>query len=107
MKSEGLVRLGRAVVAQRKRLGWATREAFEDNIDLTYRVLTDLENGNRKLGAKAYGQVERALRWEPGSIDDILAGVGRWHVHRPNGSDSLTAAALRAATLHALMTSWR
>ena len=61
MKSEGLVRLGRAVVAQRKRLGWATREAFEDNIDLTYRVLTDLENGNRKLGAKAYGQVERAL----------------------------------------------
>lgn len=74
MKSEGLVRLGRAVVAQRKRLGWATREAFEDNIDLTYRVLTDLENGNRKLGAKAYGQVERALRWEPGSIDDILAG---------------------------------
>ena len=69
-----LERLGTIVVARRKSLGWPTRQAFADNIDLTYRVLTDLENGARKLGPKAYAVVEQTLEWRPGSVDRILSG---------------------------------
>lgn len=69
-----LQRLGELVVARRTAQGWPTRQAFADNIDLTYRVLTDLENGVRRLGAKAYAVVERALEWRPGSVDRILSG---------------------------------
>lgn len=73
MESE-LQRLGRLVVSRRKALGWPTRQAFADGIALTYRVLTDLENGVRPLGAKAYAVIEQALEWQPGSIDNILDG---------------------------------
>lgn len=74
MEQEPLERLGKLVVARRKGQGWATREQFASNIDLTYRVLTDLENGKRQLGPKAYATIERALDWKPGSVDRILAG---------------------------------
>lgn len=73
MESE-LDRLASRVVARRKEKGWPTRQAFADAIDLTYRVLTDLENGVRRLGPKAYAVIELALEWRPGSIDNILAG---------------------------------
>lgn len=74
METEPLVILGETVKERRKRLGWPTRQDFADGIDLTYRVLTDLENGNRRLGDKAYSQIEDALEWRRGSIDAILAG---------------------------------
>lgn len=74
MESERFKSLGAHVVNRRRQLGWPTRQAFADNINLVYRVLSDLENGSRRLGAKAYAEVERALRWQPGSVDAVLAG---------------------------------
>lgn len=35
---------------------------------------TDFENGTRRLREYNYAGIERALDWEPGSIDSILAG---------------------------------
>ncbi|QSM03791.1 immunity repressor [Mycobacterium phage prophiGD05-3] len=74
MEPERLQRLGLYVVERRRQRGWPTRQAFADNVDLTYRVLTDIENGVRALGPKANATIERALLWQPGSIDTILAG---------------------------------
>ncbi|MEC4616194.1 helix-turn-helix domain-containing protein [Tsukamurella tyrosinosolvens] len=71
---EALHRLGQAVVQARHLLGWSTREDFADNIDVSYRVLSDLETGRRRLGQSSYIKVERALLWEPGSIAAVLRG---------------------------------
>lgn len=73
MESE-LKRLGRLIVARRKQRGLPTRQAFADSLKITYRVLTDLENGTRQLGAKTYLQIEKALGWQPGSVEAVLAG---------------------------------
>jgi hypothetical protein len=62
------------VVARRKQRGWPTRQEFANNVALTYRVLTDVENGTRRLGPKAYAEIEKALEWQPGSVDAIIHG---------------------------------
>lgn len=84
MESERFKRLGAHVVNRRRQLGWPTRQAFADNINLVYRVLSDLENGSRPLGAKAYAEVERVLRWQPGSVDAVLAGGDPTPVEQPD-----------------------
>ena len=66
--------LGDAVRMRRVQRGMATREEFAEQVSLGYRVLTDLENGARRLGPKSYGEIEEALAWPPGSCETILAG---------------------------------
>lgn len=73
MESERLAQLAKMVVARRKARGWPTRQAFAENIALDYRVLTDLENGVRRLGGKSYAAVEAALLWNAGGIDRYLS----------------------------------
>jgi hypothetical protein len=41
---------------------------------LTDRTLSDVENGDRHASKNTYVILERALDWQPGSIDMILAG---------------------------------
>ncbi len=41
---------------------------------LTDRTLSDVENGDRDASKNTYVILERALDWQPGSIDMILAG---------------------------------
>lgn len=75
MESDNRKRLGHAVVARRTDLGMRTTKALAELADLSPRMLGDVENGRRdnfSPGAKA--QIERALQWEPGSIDAVLAG---------------------------------
>lgn len=74
MEQENLVRLGEKVVLRRRERGWPTRQAFAGSVDLSYRTVSDLENGSRQLGPKAYAKIEDALAWQPGSVDRILAG---------------------------------
>ena len=73
-QEESLGRLGRTIVARRTDLGYPTRQAFADEVNLTYRVLTDLENGKRMVGPKTYASIEQALRWAPGSVGRVLRG---------------------------------
>lgn len=72
--ADDLKRLGKLVQARRIELGYSTREKFVEQLGFSYRVLTDLENGNRKLGSASYRDVETALRWATGSIDEVLLG---------------------------------
>ncbi|MCF8609996.1 hypothetical protein L5G28_07455 [Gordonia sp. HY285] len=90
-----LERLGRLVVARRRVRGWPTREEFSSNVDLSYRVLTDLENGKRRLGAKAYSAIETALHWTPGSVDAVLEGRDPQPIDT-GGQSSRLLAVLRA-----------
>lgn len=69
-----LERLGQLVQARRIELGWGKREEFAQQVTFSYRVLTDLENGNRKLGKSSYREIESVLDWETGSVEDILDG---------------------------------
>ena len=68
--------LGEAVRMRRVQRGMATREEFAERVNLTYRVLTDLENGARRLGPKSYRKIEETLDWPPGSCEAIL--IGGW-----------------------------
>lgn len=61
---------------RRVQRGMATREEFAERVNLTYRVLTDLENGARRLGPKSYRKIEETLDWPPGSCEAIL--IGGW-----------------------------
>ena len=75
MESEDRKRLAQAVIARRVELGMKTTKALADKAGLSARMLGDVENGRRDNfsdGAKA--QIERALRWDAGSIDDVLSG---------------------------------
>lgn len=75
MSGENRKRLAEAVVTRRVDLGMLTTVALAEAAGLTARMLGDVENGRRQnfsRGAKA--QIERALRWAPGSIDAVLGG---------------------------------
>ncbi|MBM7280316.1 hypothetical protein JTZ10_21465 [Gordonia rubripertincta] len=74
MTDDNLKRLGQLVQARRIAQGWKTREGFADQLSFSYRVLTDLENGNRKLGSASYREIENKLEWRAGSVDKILQG---------------------------------
>jgi hypothetical protein len=68
-------RLAREVISRRVELGMNTTKALAEKAQLSPRMLGDVENGRRdnfSPGAKA--QIERALRWDAGSIDAVLTG---------------------------------
>ncbi|WP_040511812.1 helix-turn-helix transcriptional regulator [Gordonia soli] len=72
--TDDLKRLGNHVQTRRIEMGWSTREKFAEQLSVSYRVVTDLENGKRKLGKATYREVESVLDWETGSVDVVLSG---------------------------------
>lgn len=72
--NEDLTRLGSYVTSRRTECGYRTRKDLGNVLDFDYRVLSDIENGDRKAGAGSYAMLENALRWKPGSIAAILKG---------------------------------
>lgn len=68
-------RLGQLVVARRIQLGMRTSVALAEAAGLTPRVISDLESGRRSnFSASTKAQIEAALKWHTGSIDDALGG---------------------------------
>ncbi|OBA62214.1 hypothetical protein A5780_19340 [Nocardia sp. 852002-20019_SCH5090214] len=51
-----------------------TRDELAQRIDLSYRALTDLENGKRAFSMNTLAKVEQALEWAPGTSVNILEG---------------------------------
>lgn len=75
MTTQDWKRLADKVIARRVELGMHTTTALAERSKLTPRALGDVENARRTnytRGTKA--QIEHALDWVYGSIDDILAG---------------------------------
>lgn len=62
------------MVSRRIELGMRTREALADKIEISYRVLSDLENGKRSFAPSTLAVVEQALDWQPGSAKRVVAG---------------------------------
>ena len=86
-------RLGDRVVSRRVALGMKTREELASRMDLSYRALSDLENGKRSFTAGTLAMVEQSLAWTPGSAQRILAGgepalAGRDQTARPDEQTS-------------------
>lgn len=69
-----LQRLGTLVTSRRVELGYRVRVKFAKQIDLSDRLLADLEKGVRGLSVGSYAVLEQALEWQPGSIKAVLAG---------------------------------
>lgn len=66
-------RLGRHVKQRRLRLRLSVRAAARlANIDRA--TWASMENGSRRVAAYNHAGVERALEWEPGSIESVLNG---------------------------------
>lgn len=66
-------RLGAYVVARRVELGYRSQQALDDVSGVSYRTISRLENGS-KVGKGTVRALERALRWQIGSAERILAG---------------------------------
>lgn len=66
--------LGAAVVRRRIELGLNTREELAQRMSLSYRALTDLENGKRPFSMNTLSKVEQALDWPSGTSVNILEG---------------------------------
>lgn len=74
-------RLGDLLVARRIELSrtidpdWRFRRRFADQHQLDYRTVSDLETGRRNnYETLTFRRIERAYRWEVGSIDQVLIG---------------------------------
>jgi hypothetical protein len=74
MDGHGLERLGHHIVSRRVELGYRNRTDLANNLQITVRTLSDIENGVRKASPGTYAMLENKLGWPPGSIDTILAG---------------------------------
>jgi hypothetical protein len=74
VNTDALQRLGILVTSRRVELGERVRKRFAESVDLSDRLLADIENGVRPAGAGTYAVLEQELRWRPGSIKDILRG---------------------------------
>lgn len=72
--SRPLVRLGQMVRARRLALDIREGKDLAQKVRVSPRVITDIERGNRKVGAATYSQLENVLNWETGSVEEILRG---------------------------------
>lgn len=92
MEADNRKRLGRLVIARRTELGMRTTKALAEQADLSPRMLGDVENGRREnFSAGAKAQIERALQWQPGSIDAALAGDNPTSLTQAQWQDSSSA----------------
>lgn len=71
---EDWARLGAAIVRTRTELGMKTRQDLAVQVDLSYRALSDMENGVRGFSPGSYAIVEQALDWPTGTALAILEG---------------------------------
>ncbi len=70
----GWGRVGAAVVERRRVRGFRTQADFATALGVSRRTVAALERGEHPMSDDTVAAVERVLRWEPGSIDRILAG---------------------------------
>jgi transcriptional regulator with XRE-family HTH domain len=66
-------RLGVAVRRRRLELGLSERQVVE-RAGMARNTWAGLESGERRTAEHRFAAIERALDWEPGSVDAILAG---------------------------------
>jgi hypothetical protein len=67
--------LGKAVTRRRVSLGYRTIVAFAPVVELSTRLLGDLEAGKRaSYDPATLARIERALQWPPGAVDVLLEG---------------------------------
>jgi transcriptional regulator with XRE-family HTH domain len=66
-------RLAAAVRRRRLELGLSERQAAE-RAEVARNTWSSMEAGKRQTAEHRYAGIERALDWEPGSIDAILSG---------------------------------
>jgi transcriptional regulator with XRE-family HTH domain len=68
-------RLADAVVARRVEMGMRTRQALAEALQMSARNLGDIEKARRtSYDPATLARLEQVLRWEPGSVDAVLAG---------------------------------
>lgn len=68
-------RLGRYVVARRTELRFRSRTDFAAAVQLSARLLADIEKGRRSnFDPVTLAAVEAALGWETGSVGEVLGG---------------------------------
>src|SRR5881275_872649 len=70
----GSRRLGRYMIDRRTELGFDKREPWAAHVKISSKTLSWYERGERLPGDESVAILERALGWEPGSIDAIVAG---------------------------------
>jgi transcriptional regulator with XRE-family HTH domain len=63
-----LTTLGDAVIARRVALGMKTTVALARRMHMSSRLVSDIENGRRRVGRSAYAALEAALGWRRGSV---------------------------------------
>ena len=69
-------RLAQLVVTRRTELGMKTTTALAKRMDMSTRVLSDIENARRdSYDRGTLAQLEQALAWSPGSVRQILEGA--------------------------------
>ncbi|WP_189033911.1 helix-turn-helix domain-containing protein [Nocardia rhizosphaerihabitans] len=80
MERGGWKRLAERVVARRVEVGMPTRQALADATGLSYRLLGDLERGDRPVSDGSLAVVEQALGWTAGVarkiVDGTATGIG-------------------------------
>lgn len=90
-------RLGVEIVSRRVALGMRTREEFAANVNLSYRSLSDLENGKRPFQRSTLAMIEQALDWWPGSAVAVLEGGSPRELQAPTETASTLCGACGAA----------
>lgn len=71
--SDDWERLGAYVVQRRNELGYGSQSALEEVSGVSYRTISRLETGH-SIGKNNLRKIERALQWQLGSMERILAG---------------------------------
>lgn len=70
--ADRLRRLGQLVRSRRNELGIAQGKALAERMNVTPRVVTDIERGNRRAGENTYSKLENVLGWSPNSVKAVL-----------------------------------
>lgn len=76
MADEPLKVLGRLVMARRLELKIERSKDLAAQVDVSTRVMSDIERGNRRAGDATYRKLEAALAWATGSVDAVLDHKG-------------------------------
>jgi transcriptional regulator with XRE-family HTH domain len=71
--SDDWQRLGTYVVQRRNELGYGSQAALEEASGVSYRTISRLETGHG-IGKNNLRKIEQALRWQVGSMEQVLAG---------------------------------
>lgn len=104
MDTEAWQRLAAKLTERRASLRpeWADRTAFARDNQLSYRSLSDLETARRdNYKASWLTRIEHAYRWQPGSIQRVLAGAEPIPTETPSDPCAPSDAAPLAASVSA------